>query len=172
MRPRLATTDDVPGLVRVINDAYRVEDFFIDGDRTNAADIRDKLAVERGGFLVVDGEADGWLAAAVYVEIRGGRGYFAMLSVDPRRQGQGLGRMLVSAAEAHCRAAGCDWLDLEIVDLRPELPAFYAPLGFGPIGTAPFPEPRKLRRPAHLVVMTKTLTQSEATRHRAVNQEP
>ena len=161
--PRLATLDDVPALVRLINEAYRVEDFFIDGDRTHATDVRTKLAEPQACFLVIDDEVrDGddeapRLAGAVYVGVHGDRGHFAMLAVDPAQQGRGLGRALVAAVEAHCRAAGCRQLDLEVVDLRGELAAFYAPLGFAASGAAPFPDPKKLRRATQLTVMTKSL---------------
>lgn len=161
--PRLATLDDVAALVRLINEAYRVEDFFIDGDRTHATDVRTKLADPQACFLVieddvVDGDATR-LAGAVYVDVHGDRGHFGMLAVDPARQGRGLGRALVAAVEAHCRAAGCRQLDLEVVDLRAELAAFYAPLGFAASGATPFPDPKKLRRAAQLTVMTKSLTE-------------
>jgi ribosomal protein S18 acetylase RimI-like enzyme len=154
---RVATMHDVPELVRVINLAYRVEDFFIDGDRTNAIDVRERLDKPAGSFLVIDGRVSGTLAAAVYTEIRHDRGYFAMLSVDPSCQKSGLGRQLVEAVEHRCRAAGCAWLDIEVVDLRTELPAFYRRLGFEPTGEAAFPDPHKLRRPARLTLMSKRL---------------
>ncbi|HKT80485.1 MAG TPA: GNAT family N-acetyltransferase [Vicinamibacterales bacterium] len=97
------------------------------------------------------------LAAAVYVEIAGERGYFAMLSVDPAYQKQGLGDRLVSAVEERCQHAGCSRLDIEVVDLRHELPAFYSRFGFEPYGEASFPDPEKLKMPARLVLMTKRL---------------
>ena len=158
MSTRLATTDDIPALVRLINAAYRVEDFFINGDRTSERDIRSRLESPHAAFLVIDGPIAGEPAGTVYVETRGTRGYFGMLSVDPARQKQGLGRALVDAVEAHCRAAGCRSLDIEVVDLRLELPPYYAALGFRPSGTAPFPDPTKLTRAAHLLLMTKPLT--------------
>ena len=161
MDVRLANRDDIPALVRLINAAYRVEDFFIQGDRTTERDIQARLEAPHAAFLVIDGPAPGGLAGAVYVEIRGHRGYFGLLSVDPVRQGQGLGRALVHAAEAHCRAAGCQALDIDVVNLRRELPAFYARFGFSPTGTTPFPAPDKLRQEAHLVLMTKPLAQEK-----------
>ena len=157
MNARVATPGDVAALVRLINAAYRVEDFFINGDRTNERDVRARLEAPGAAFLVIDAPAGAGLAGAVYVEIRGDRGYFGLLSVDPARQKQGLGRKLVEAVESHCRAAGCRVLDIDVVNLRQELPAFYAALGFVPAGTAPFPDPAKLTRPAHLVMMTKPL---------------
>lgn len=157
--PRKATESDVPELVRVINAAYRVEDFFIDGDRTNASDVRERMTNPNGTFLVIEGAQPSTLAAALYVEVRGARGYFGLLSVEPQYQKQGLARILVSAAEDHCRAAGCTCVDIDVVTLRTELPAFYDRLGFKPIGTAAF-SPTAPMRPgyqAHLVVMTKPL---------------
>jgi GNAT superfamily N-acetyltransferase len=91
------------------------------------------------------------------MDVHGDRGHFAMLSVDPPFQGKGLSRLLMNAVEERCREAGCSALDIEIVNLREELPAFYAANGFAPIDTVPFPDVRKLRRDAHLVRMTKSL---------------
>jgi GNAT superfamily N-acetyltransferase len=77
--------------------------------------------------------------------------------VHPEFQGTGLGRILVEAAEAHCRAAGCRALDIDVVNLRTELPTFYAKFGFQTVGVTPFPAPNKLKQPVHLVLMTKSL---------------
>ena len=157
MRTRYATPEDIPEIVRIINSAFRVEDFFIDGDRTNEADIGARMAEPDVRFLVVDAPDSGRLAATVLMDIHGDRGHFAMLSVDPPFQGKGLSRLLMNAVEDYCREAGCKALDIEIVNLREELPAFYAANGFAPVTTLPFPDERKLRRDAHLVRMTKSL---------------
>ena len=157
MMPRPATTDDVAAIVRLVNAAYRVEDFFVRGDRTSEEDVRARLAASNGAFLVMDTPGDDTLAGAVYVEIRGDRGHFAMLAVDPAREKQGIARSLVRAVEAHCLEAGCRHLDIDVVNLRRELPPFYEKLGFAPRGTAPFPDTAKLRRAAHVVLMTKPL---------------
>ena len=158
MSARPATERDIPEIVRVINLAYRVEDFFIDGDRTKTQEIAALFADPNACFLVIDASDRGMLAAAVFVDLNDGRGHFAMLSVDPASQKKGLGRRLISAVEEYCVAAGCTALDIEIVNLREELPAYYAALGFVEGGMAPFPNRAKLRRDAHLVLMTKPLT--------------
>lgn len=157
---RSASAADIPELVRVINAAYRVEDFFIDGDRTNAEDIRTRMSDPAMRIIVVDRDGSESLAGCVLVDVHAARGHFAMLSVDPTLQGRGIARVLLNAVEDYCRSRGCDALDLEIVDLREELPAFYGALGFRAVSTAPFPDARKLTRPAHLVIMSKELTQS------------
>lgn len=154
---RYAMEADIPEIVRIINAAFRVEDFFVDGDRTNAADIAARMADPNVRFLVVDAAEPRTLAAAVVVDVHDGRGHFAMLSVDPPLQGRGLARVLMKAIEDHCREAGCHTVEIEVVNLREELPAFYDMMGYAPVDTTPFPDKAKLRRDAHMVRMTKRL---------------
>jgi ribosomal protein S18 acetylase RimI-like enzyme len=160
MNTRHATSKDIPELVRVINLAYRVEDFFIDGDRTNAADVQARMETPGACFIVVDSDDAKSLAAAVFVDIHDNRGHFAVLSVDPDYQGRGLARVLIDAVEKHCREGGCEALDIEVVNLRLELPAFYEKFGFTPNGTAAFPNDEKLTREAHLILMSKPIRPS------------
>ena len=153
---RRATPDDVAELIRVINLAYVVEADMFFGTRTNEADIRERLSRDNATFLVIDGEP-GILAGAVYVEHEDERGYFGMLAVDPSRQGHGLGRMLVKAAEVYCADAGCSVLDLTVVHLRTELPGFYAALGFEHVGRTAYPDASKTKVPVELIQMSKAL---------------
>lgn len=156
MTVRLATPADVAEIVRVTNLAFRVEDFFIDGDRTDAADVAGRMARADGCFLVIDAATPPALLASAHVEVRGERGYFAMLAVDPAQQKTGLARRMFTAIEAHCRAAGCRILDISVVNLRTELPPFYAKLGFEITGTAPLTT-HTLKRDAHFVLMSKAI---------------
>jgi GNAT superfamily N-acetyltransferase len=149
---RRATAQDVPALVALINRAYEVERFFVDGDRTGADEVHGLRA--HGDFLVLDRPGDG-LAASVHVSSQGGRGHFGMLSVAPDLQGLGLGRRLVTVAEALCTAQGCVAMDIEVVALLPALHAWYRSLGYREHGTAPFPVPSRL--PCHYVLMSKPL---------------
>jgi GNAT superfamily N-acetyltransferase len=156
---RVATSADVDALVTVINRAYRVEDFFVFGDRIGAADVAAKMAGTGALFLVSDDAASEQtrLASAVYVRVTGDRGYFGPLAVDPECQGRGLGKLMVAAAESHCRAQGCRHMDIDVVNLRTELTPFYDALGYTVTGTKEFPTPERLRRPAHLILMTKAI---------------
>lgn len=160
MPVRLATPDDIPALVRVINRAYVVEAHLFDGDRTNEAELRVRLEKPNVCFLVIDDDAPGAepgsLAGAVYVELRGDRGYFGMLSVDPARQGCGLGRELIAAAEAHCLTVGCAFMDIVVVEQRPELPGYYATLGYSMLGTTAFSHER-CKVPVRMIQMAKAL---------------
>lgn len=147
---------DAVAITRLINAAYRVEDFFKVGDRTDVREVADYLLHET--FLVSKDE-DGTIVGAVRVSVSGERGHFGMLSVAPAAQGSGLGRRLVEAAEAFCREAGCTTIDLEVASPRTELPAFYEKLGYTFAGTAPWPEDAldELKSPAHFVVMSRPL---------------
>ena len=58
MTPRPGTVDDVAEIVRVTNLAYRVEDFFVRGDRTRDAEVRDRMARGGAAFLVIDVQDD------------------------------------------------------------------------------------------------------------------
>jgi GNAT superfamily N-acetyltransferase len=153
MKTRTAELEDSENIASLVNVAFRPERFFIDADRTNPEKVGDLL--QKGKFLLAD-EA-GALAGCVYVELRGERGYFGLLAVDPASQYSGLGSRLVAAAEQYCRAAGCQFMDLTIVNLRTELPGFYHRLGYVESGTLPFTPDQQPNRPCHLVRMSKPL---------------
>ena len=136
--------------MRLINAAFVVERFFIDVERVRLDEVRELQ--ERGEFLV-----QGEIEACVYVEIRGERGYFGLLSVDPSRQGNGLGRALVEAAESYCRGHGCRWVDLRVVSVREDLPPFYRKLGYTESGIEEFVSEFPTKIPVHLVKMEKAL---------------
>jgi GNAT superfamily N-acetyltransferase len=153
MNTRTANPDDAEEIARLVNAAFRPERFFTDGDRTNPEKVRALL--QKGKFLLV--EQGGALAACIYVELRGERGYFGLLAVDPALQRSGIGSRMVAAAEQYCRAAGCQFMDLTIVNLRSELPGFYNRLGYTESGTLPFPSDQHANQPCHLVRMSKPL---------------
>lgn len=152
---RFATTGDVTQIAAVVNSAFAIETFLA-GLRTNEADIR--TALRKADFLVAEDDA-GRILACVRVERRGERGYFGMLAVDPARQGNGLGRALVRAAEQHCRELGCTDMDISVLSLRSELLPFYRRLGYMETGTEPFHPSRPLAHggTCHRVVLSRKL---------------
>lgn len=154
MLVRTATMADIPVIVRIVNEAYAVEDF-VEGERTDPEAIAEMMG--KGEFFVA--ERDGEMRGSMYVEQRGARGYFGMLAVDPPRQGSGIGRKLIEAAEQHCRERGCKWMDIVVLTLRPELPPLYRRFGYRETRREPF----KLSRPLKFgyacqgIVMSKEL---------------
>jgi predicted N-acetyltransferase YhbS len=148
---RLAGADDARTIADLINLAFQVEQFFIDGDRTTIAEVQSRMAT--GAFFLA--LHDQQVVGTVYAERRStGRGYIALLAVDPRQQGYGIGRLLMNAAESHCAKLGCAGVDISVLNLRTELPPFYAMLGYRETGTAPFPDSRA-QLPCHFILMSK-----------------
>ena len=160
MKIRTATSREAPVLARIINDAFVVEAFFKIGDRTSADEI--SVLMNAGGeFLVVEnaesGTETGTMCGCVYLKCSGDRAYFGMLSIDPVNQRRGLGRRLIDAVEARARERGCRGMDIHIVNLREELPAYYRSLGYEETGTLPFSDPERASRPCFFIVMSKSL---------------
>jgi len=151
---RVADHSHAQQLTTLINDAFRIaEGFFIDQARIDVPEVLDHL--KSGTFLIVEDQSS--LVGCVYVEPRGERAYFGLLSVDPARQKAGLGSLLANAAEQYARKRGARYMDILIVNLREELPAYYGKRGYVETGTAPFPEGVKLKLPCHFVCMAKEL---------------
>lgn len=151
---RIATAADAPKITAVINAAFRIaEGFFIDGNRITQAEVEESMT--KGAFLLA--ETDGKLNGCVYVEMRGERSYLGLLSVDPTSQQGGLGSRLMNEAERYCRDRGSLAMDILIVSLRDELPAFYQKRGYSENGTTPFPADVPTKIPAHFINMSKPL---------------
>ena len=76
----MADASDIEAIVRVTNRAYEVERFCLQGDRTDAADVRALMTA--GQFLVVDDPTKQLpLRGSVYLSITETRGYLGILSV-------------------------------------------------------------------------------------------
>jgi len=154
LRMRLASLEDVEPLARLINAAFVVERPIFDGDRTDPDGVR--AYMQTGKFLLAEDSVGP--AGCVYVELRGDRGYIGLLSVDPARQGAGLGRKLMEAAEQFFREAGCAVVDLRVVSARAPLPAFYRHLGYVESHIASIITGVQPKVPCHFIYMTKSLS--------------
>ena len=154
MRIRRGTDDDVPALTQLINAAFVVEQVVFDGDRVDDLGVR--VYMSGGTFLVA--EDAGPLAGCVYIETRGDRSYLGLLSVQPARQGAGLGRRLVAAAEYYARESRSRIMDLRVISPRAdELLPFYQHLGYQFVRTEPFPSTLATKVPSHYIFMSKLL---------------
>jgi N-acetylglutamate synthase-like GNAT family acetyltransferase len=149
---RLATEADIPEIVALVNRAFQVEAFFLINERTDLANVTEMF--QKGEFLLA--EIEGQTLGCVYLEKRGERAYFGMLSVEPNRKGFGLGRFLIDAVEERARKQGCVVMDITVVNLRTELPPFYQRFGYEISGELSAEHIRS-RIPCHLIRMSKPL---------------
>jgi len=153
-RIRLGSDHDVPALTQLINAAFVVERVVFDGDRVDDLGVRAYMS--SGTFLVTEDSAG--LVGCVYVETHGHRSYLGLLSVQPARQGLGLGRKLVTAAEKLARESGSRIMDLRVISARGEqLLPFYQRLGYEFVCTEPFPADLVTKVPSHYILMSKPL---------------
>ncbi|MEU5659263.1 GNAT family N-acetyltransferase [Streptomyces sp. NPDC047737] len=145
---RDATEADVPVLVGLVESAYRgdasragwtTEADILQGQRTDAAGVREVLATPSGRVLVA--ERDGEPVACCQLEHRGDAAYFGMFAVRPELQGAGLGKVIIAEAE---RTARADWgarqMHMTVISVREELIAWYERRGYRRTGElTPFP---------------------------------
>lgn len=155
MRYKVAEAGDIAPLVEMINTAFAVETF-LEGPRTDAVRLAETM--QKGEILMAVDE-NGQPAATVYIERRGERVYMGLFGVDPKRQGEGLGRRLLDEAERRLSAEGVKAIDITVLNLRPELMPIYRKLGFRETGTLPF-HMDQVAKPGfecYLIAMTKEI---------------
>jgi ribosomal protein S18 acetylase RimI-like enzyme len=163
----IATPADIDAIVRVVNDAYRGtskapgwtnESALLAGQRTDPSSVQ--ALMQSGVVLIARGEH----AAIGCVALQprdGDEWYLSMLAVDPEVQTSGLGKSIMSAAEAFARARGARRIKISVVNARDTLLAWYERRGYVRTGTVePFPyhDPnvgRALRTDLALVTLTK-----------------
>lgn len=145
---RAATPRDIPAIVALVQGTYRgdasragwtTEADLLDGQRTDAEDVRS--CIERERSVVLLAERAGELAACAHVTVEDGAGYFGMFSVTPRLQGAGLGKIVLAEAERRVRD---DWgqsvMRMTVIAQRDDLIAYYQRRGYVRTGvTKPFP---------------------------------
>lgn len=145
---RTAVDADVPGLVDLIESAYRgdasragwtTEADLLAGQRTDPEGVAAVVRHETGLLLVA--EREGALTACCQLEHRGDHAYFGMFAVRPALQGGGLGRTMLAEAE---RTARETWeareMRMTVIRQRTELIAWYERRGYRRTGEfSPFP---------------------------------
>ncbi|WP_249713980.1 GNAT family N-acetyltransferase [Rhizomonospora bruguierae] len=178
---RIATAADVPQVVRLVESAYRgdvsragwtTEADLLAGQRTDPAMVTEAVAATNGVILLAvphdpsPGAAvgGGGPVACCQLERRDGYAYFGLFAVDPVRQGAGLGRAVLAAAE---RFAVAEWgageLRMTVIIQREDLIAWYLRRGFtrtGEMSAFPYGDERfgiPLRDDLRFEILTKKL---------------
>ncbi|MGW3013532.1 GNAT family N-acetyltransferase [Streptomyces sp. NPDC001219] len=145
---RTAHDADVPGLVALIESAYRgdvsrggwtTEADLLEGQRTDPEGVTAVVRKETGRLLIA--ERDGALIACCQLEHRGDHAYFGMFAVRPDLQGGGLGKLIIAEAERTARETwGAREMRMTVIHQRDELIAWYERRGYRRTGElTPFP---------------------------------
>src|SRR3712207_1609837 len=125
---RIAGSGDVEAIHALVEGAYRGE-----GARrgwTHEADLLDGQRIDRATLDAVVADphqsvilafAEAVLVGCVQVTDRGdGSAYLGMLSVDPARQGDGIGKALIAAAEDAAVRLGARRIEMTVIRQRGE----------------------------------------------------
>nr|WP_281373297.1 GNAT family N-acetyltransferase [Kineococcus aurantiacus] len=109
------------------------------GQRTDAGGIG--AVVDAPGSVLLLAERDGALVGCCELRQVGQVAYFGTFAVDPAAQGGGIGRRLLTRADAEAvRRWGASALEMTVIVQRADLIAWYERLGFTATGERrPFP---------------------------------
>lgn len=137
----LARPADLPAVVELVNGAYRgagaqqgwtTEAGYIDGPRINLQLIQADLEAQpEASLLVWRAGEDGPLLGCVWLQPTDEAiWYLGMLTVRPDRQAGGLGRRILTQAEAYAAQAGARRVRMTVVNIRDSLIAWYQRRGY------------------------------------------
>lgn len=135
----IATTDDIPEILLLINSAYRgdasregwtTEANLIEGEiRTDENDLMQLMKIPGAVFLKFVNES-GKIDGAVFLQKVNTKLYLGMLSVTPRLQAKGIGKELMKGADIYGSENGCRRIFMRVISLRHELIAWYERKGY------------------------------------------
>ncbi|WP_375291618.1 GNAT family N-acetyltransferase [Qipengyuania sp.] len=162
---RPATSADLPALAALIERAYRGDTARLGW--THEADLLFDTRLSEGELEEILHDPDqtqlvmlegGTLLGCVNVARRSSNlAYLGLLCIEPTRQGEGLGRGLIAAAETHAHDAfGCSAIEMTVIEQRSELIAYYQRRGWQVTGEQrDFPV--ALDPPLYMTVLAKPL---------------
>ncbi len=150
MKIEKATAADVKEIVALLNSAYRgesskegwtTEAHLIGGDRrTNDENVIETMNLPGSTILKCTDETN-QIVGTVNLQKHGNRLYLGMLSVSPRLQGKGTGKLLLQAAEEHAKEVDCNMVYMSVISVRDELIDWYKRHGYVDTGKRKdFPE--------------------------------
>lgn len=157
-----AILKDVPELIDLINNAYRGEHSrkgwtseadILDGERMNKEMLEDLFKHDAATILKYVNES-GTITGTVYLEIRQEALYLGMLTVSPEQQGQGIGKILLSAGETFAQQNNCKKVTMSVIKSRKELISWYERHGYRFTGEVlPFYDDGRFGKPKQSITL-------------------
>jgi ribosomal protein S18 acetylase RimI-like enzyme len=159
---------DVPQLNILINSAYggdsakkgwTNEAHLLTGVRIDEMELT-RIIVNESSFFLKYTKND-VIKACVFLEKQNDKLYLGLLSVNPDLQGMGIGKQLLTAAEAEAESLACSKIYMTVISVRHELIDWYKRHGYTDTGIKkPFPgENRNIlaKAPLQFIVLEKNL---------------
>jgi len=151
IRFQTATPLQAQELARLVNSAYRgeyaeqgwtSEASILGGQRTDAESLSAIIQTPKHQIEMAFDKVSKQLIGCVHlIQESPDTLYFGMLTVEPKLQGQGLGKILLNHVESVAKAYGLCRILFTVIPTRTELVAFYERRGYRPTGrTEAFPE--------------------------------
>lgn len=144
---REATIEDIPNLVPMINEAYRVENSavrwksesdLLDGQRTDAEALHNQIENPNTKFIIMETDESKEthrLIGCVQIENMGPFAYMGTITIRLHKQNNGLAKKLILYAEEYIRK---HWqlkdVKMTVIGQRSELISYYGRLGYHPTG--------------------------------------
>lgn len=135
----VATLNDIPSLLILLNSAYRgesskqgwtTEAHLIAGDvRTDEKSLSEVIN-QPGSVMLKYTDASGEIIGCVNLQQYSNKTYLGMLSVSPHLQGAGIGKQLLSAAEEYAKYHQFDFIYMTVISVRTELINWYKRHGY------------------------------------------
>lgn len=139
-----ATLEDVEQLEKLVNSAYRGEESkkgwtteaeILGGIRVDEKALTELLEKTKVTILKLS-DLDNSIFGTVCLEVKSHKLYLGMFAVSPLKQGNGMGKALLVAAENHALQNNCAKIVISVISSRVELIAWYSRHGYVHTGNA------------------------------------
>lgn len=147
---RKAGIVDIPRIEKLVNSAYRgehakkgwtTEAYILDGQRTDQLKLQELITNPGSEIqLALDHETEE-IIGCIHLSKETDALYFGMLTVEPTRQGHGIGKEMLKQIEKVAKRLGLPQIRMTVINGREELVAYYERFGYKKTGnTEPFPD--------------------------------
>ena len=137
-------------VVQLLNRAYRgkgleagwtTEDGILEGERISLETLQQEMTEKPSATLLV-WKPKSRIEGCIWLEIGKDNGwYLGSVAINPDRQNEGYGRLLLQSAEALIRTKGGKSIEITVLDVRSSLIEWYERRGYGRTGKfEPWPE--------------------------------
>jgi GNAT superfamily N-acetyltransferase len=151
IRFKTATNQNAQEIANLVNSAYRgeysqqgwtTEASLLGGQRTDAESLQRLIDSPLNQIeIAYEGESQSIIGSVHLIQEIPDTLYFGMLTVEPRAQAKGLGKIILKHVENIALRYGLKRIRFTVIPNRTELVAFYQRRGFNATGKSePFPE--------------------------------